>query len=146
MSIKMMKQQWVPFFKKNKHIKRLVIDGDKCHPGNGEKQSRKACEFFNSNFPNIELLAGPNIWDSDGNKLTGNKLQSATARRKVTSRGTTTGHTWIANSPDLNVAEHAVAGIVDKTKIAFGTYTLPRLTRLIKKQWGGYSQDSLDSR
>ena len=45
---------------------------------------------------------------------------------------------------DLNVAEHAVAGIVDKTKIAAGSYTMNTLKKLINTRWDEYSQDSLD--
>ena len=58
--------------------------------------------------------------------------------------------TWIANclalSPDLNVAEHAVAGAVDKYNIASGTCTsLDRLKRIVNKTWKDYAQASLDA-
>ena len=66
-------------------------------------------------------------------------------RAKVTTAGTTAGDTWTANTPEANVAEHAVAGIVDKTKIASGSYTQVELRKLTATRWREYSQDSLDA-
>ena len=50
----MMKVQWVKFFKENQHIKRLVTDGDKCHPGNGANSSLDVNKFFREKLPRIE--------------------------------------------------------------------------------------------
>ena len=76
--------------------------------------------------------------------LKGKKLDQAKKRRKVTTQDTTVGHTWTANSPEFNVAEHAVAGIVDKTKLAVGNYSLAQLKKLADKRWSDYDQKSLD--
>jgi hypothetical protein len=57
---------------------------------------------------------------------------------------TTPGHQWNANSPDLNPAEHAVGGVCDKTKIAAGSYDHKELTKVFKKRWADYGQESFN--
>lgn len=143
-SLEMIKHQWLPFFKANPKVKRLITDGDKCHPGNGATSSLAVNKFFRENCPGIEIISAENIWDKDGNKLTGAQLKSATTRSKA-GKATAAGHVWTANSPDLNPAEHAVAGIVDKTKMAMGSYTLADLKKMVKQRWREYAQDSLDA-
>ena len=57
----------------------------------------------------------------------------------------TTGHTWIANSPELNVAEHAVPAIAGKTQIATGSYTLTQLKKIANQQWKAYTEASVNA-
>ena len=95
----------------------------------------KVCEYFNKHFPRIELLAAENIWDKEGEQLKGKELVQAKARRKITATNTATGRppgtrAWIANSLELNVAEHTVVAIADKTHIATGSYTPPQLKNI----------------
>ena len=138
-----MKKQWKPFFEANPHITRLVTNGDRSHPGNGQSQSKAACAWFNENFPNIELMGAENILSHDG-KLRSKADREKPPSRKITTKHTTAGHVWIANSPDLNVAEHAVAAIANKTKLGMGSYSQKELTKIAKKRWADYDQASID--
>ena len=153
LSIKMIKKQWIPFFKANPHIKRLVTDGDKSHPGNGDTQSKLVRELWNKTkcLSRLELLGAENIWDNETGELRTNAKKRGymtldkRRNRRAVKGATDKGAYWIANSPDMNSAEHAVAGIVDKTHIPEGYYEMEKLKNLTKRTWSSYDQDSLDT-
>ena len=102
-------------------------------------QSKAACAWFNENFPNIELVGAERIWMHDG-KLHSKADRDKPPLRRITTKNTTAGHVWITNSPDLNVAELAVAAIADKTKLGMGSYSQKELNKIAKKRWADYDQ------
>ena len=94
------------------------------------------------------LIAAETLWDNEGAVKPVKPLQLDVNKKSCDckpGKATTPGHVWTANSPDLNPAEHAVAGIVDKTKIAQGSYTLAQLETMVKERWETYAQSSLDA-
>ena len=101
--IEVCKKQLKPFLKKNPNIKRVVMDGAPQHPGNGIRQSKAACKWWNEDpvCSKLELLAGPNEWENDG-KLRKQPTLSQFRNRAKVGPPTTKGHTWIADSPDAN--------------------------------------------
>ena len=103
--------------------------------------------FFNEHFPHIGLVSGPCLWDSE----TGVELSKAEQKarglglRKVTTTGTKAGHQWPVNSPDLNVAEHAVGGVCDTSRLAAGSYSKTEMKKHITRLWNTHPQVHLDS-
>lgn len=142
--VKMMSRQWKPFFTANPHIKRLICDAAGEHPGNGKTQSLKCCKYWNNHLSHIELLGAKNEWVSrTGEDLEPHLIELVQARRKVVG-ATPAGQMWMADSPDLNPAEHCVAAIVAPSTIAEGSYTHEQLKKIANTNWANHPQSSLD--
>jgi hypothetical protein len=98
----------------------------------------------------IEIIAAPNCWAAKtvGGKVvkraktkpgTGNWSLGAQQKQGKAGPATTKGHAWVANSPDLNVAEHAVAAIVDKHSIAEGGYNVATLKSIARATFAAFN-------
>ena len=133
--------QMKPFFDKNPHIHSIVMDGDKTHPGKNANQSNNNNALFKELFPTMNILGGPNLWRNDGTE----RAQSDSVLTNHKCRNMPQGESWIAMSPDINIAEHCVGGIVDCTRWGpTGSRTREMMTEGVNTRWRDYKQSSIN--
>ena len=145
--IDLCEKQLKPFFRKNPSFKYIVMDGDKCHPGMGQRSSKKVNKYWLNDpiLKKVKLLAGPDKWDKDtGAPRTAAQQAKALAlgRNKIPEAPVL--ETWPANSPELNIAEHDVAAIKQDEDWGPGQYSFDEMVKTYKKVYAGYSQDSIN--